>query len=252
MAEFLTTHGTAFYLERIISEARERLVLVSPYLKVSRLLAERLHDADRSGVPLTLVYGKEELRDEERTALGRLSGLTAYFLPHLHAKCYANERHMVITSMNMYEFSEKTNREMGVLLAAAEPAYTDAMAEISSIIAAASPRHFATQERLRARTTPDSAGEEGGSVGAVPGVVGARVFPAPPRGRAVRGGHCIRCRGRVPANPARPLCDECYGVWAQFENAEYPERYCHACGREADTSVARPRCRGCYEAASSF
>jgi hypothetical protein len=43
---------------------------------------------------------------------------------------------MVITSMNLYEFSEKTNREMGVLVTGDEEAYRAAVAEVKSIVAA--------------------------------------------------------------------------------------------------------------------
>ncbi len=35
---------------------------------------------------------------------------------NLHAKCYMSEKACVITSMNMYDFSEHNNREMGILL----------------------------------------------------------------------------------------------------------------------------------------
>lgn len=42
MAEFLTTHGTAFHIESIIARAKRRLVLITPYLQLSRALYERL------------------------------------------------------------------------------------------------------------------------------------------------------------------------------------------------------------------
>ena len=34
MAEFLTTHGTAFQIENVIAGARKQLTLVSPFLKL--------------------------------------------------------------------------------------------------------------------------------------------------------------------------------------------------------------------------
>lgn len=36
------------------------------------------------------------------------------FYEKLHAKCYLNEDVGIITSMNLYEFSELNNREMGI------------------------------------------------------------------------------------------------------------------------------------------
>ena len=38
-----------------------------------------------------------------------------YFSKNLHAKCYLNEKKMIITSMNLYEFSQVNNREMAFL-----------------------------------------------------------------------------------------------------------------------------------------
>lgn len=133
MSEFLTTQGVAFQLETIVTGARKRLVLVSPYLQLSQTLYERLRDADSRGVKITLIYGKGTSLDRShRSALAELDHLSAYFLENLHAKCYFNEARMVITSMNLYEFSEKTNREMGVLLMSDEPAYREAVAEVKN------------------------------------------------------------------------------------------------------------------------
>ena len=61
MAEFLTTQGTSYHIENIIKNAKNKLVLISPYLKLSKTFFERLKDADRRGVKITLVYGKKDL-----------------------------------------------------------------------------------------------------------------------------------------------------------------------------------------------
>jgi hypothetical protein len=37
------------------------------------------------------------------------------FCQNLHAKCYLNERYAIITSMNLYDFSQVNNNEMGVI-----------------------------------------------------------------------------------------------------------------------------------------
>lgn len=44
MAEFLTTNGTSYHIENIIIGAEEKLVLVSPYLQISKTFYERLKD----------------------------------------------------------------------------------------------------------------------------------------------------------------------------------------------------------------
>src|SRR5690606_14044112 len=116
MAEFLTTNGTSYHIENIIIDAKTKLFLVSPYLQISKTFYERLKDASNKGVAIKIIYGKDELKPNERNSLAELKNVELFFFENLHAKCYFNETRMVITSMNMYEFSEKNNREMGVLI----------------------------------------------------------------------------------------------------------------------------------------
>jgi phosphatidylserine/phosphatidylglycerophosphate/cardiolipin synthase-like enzyme len=227
MAKFLTTHAAAAEIEQIITTAREKLVLVCPYLRLSQLFADRLQDADRRGVRITLVYGKEELAPEQLEFLKGLRRLRLYFLPNLHAKCYHNDARMVITSMNMYEFSEKSNREMGVMIEAGEESYQEAVAEVRSIIVAA--RAYETSSDADARRAPQ---------------VGLAGFMR--AGLTRRRGRCIRCARSIRLNPERPLCGECYAVWASYGDPDYVEQVCHACGRPDRTSVQRPLCFHCY------
>jgi len=65
MAEFLTTSGTSHHIENIIMEAKQKLLLVSPYLKLSKTLHERLKDASERGVKIKIIYGKDELKPNE-------------------------------------------------------------------------------------------------------------------------------------------------------------------------------------------
>jgi phosphatidylserine/phosphatidylglycerophosphate/cardiolipin synthase-like enzyme len=61
-----------------------------------------------------------------------------YFSKNLHAKCYLNEDKMIIASMNLYEFSQQNNREMGILIDTSnehdKQVYDDATKDIDSII----------------------------------------------------------------------------------------------------------------------
>lgn len=136
MADFLTTADIVAETEKIIKGAKEKLTLVSPYIQMSRTLVERLQDADERGVDTTLVYGKVDLNREQREMLGTLNGLSLYFSENLHAKCYFNETHMIIGSMNLYQFSERNNREMGLLVTFGKDrkAYKGAVEEVESII----------------------------------------------------------------------------------------------------------------------
>ncbi len=146
MAEFLTTTGNAHYLEQIILKATKELIIVSPYLKMNHIVFERLNDAQKRGVLITIIYGKSELNEIEERKLYSIENIEIYFNQHLHAKCYCNENMLIISSMNLYEFSEKNNREMGVFFTKDEnlDIYKNATEEIHSIISAS------TQKKKRA------------------------------------------------------------------------------------------------------
>lgn len=116
MIKFVTTSGTAYHLEQIISSAEESIMLISPYLKLTQNFLERLQDADKRGVSITIVYGKKQLKESQMILLRNLRGLSLRFSKNLHAKCYCNESSCLISSMNLYEYSEKNNREMGVFI----------------------------------------------------------------------------------------------------------------------------------------
>lgn len=135
MAKFLTTAGNSFYIEQIIIKSVKSLTLVTPYLKLSRNLIERLSDAQREGVRITLIYGKNELAPKEKKNLFSFNNIEIYFCQNLHAKCYHNENSMIISSMNLYEFSEKNNREMGLLIERNKDheIFDDTLREIESI-----------------------------------------------------------------------------------------------------------------------
>lgn len=55
-------------------------------------------------------------------------------------------------------------------------------------------------------------------------------------------GYCIRTGERIPFDPSRPFSYYSYQIWAQFENWNYPENYCHRTGRPSNgrTSMANP------------
>lgn len=114
MAKFLNTSATNYYLEELIKAASERLILISPYLKLNDRIKELLEDKNRLKIDVRIVYGKSELQPMEISWLNDLSFIRTSFCKNLHAKCYINESSCIITSLNLYEFSQVNNNEMGV------------------------------------------------------------------------------------------------------------------------------------------
>ncbi len=65
-----------------------------------------------------------------------LSYIRTSFCKNLHAKCYLNEESCIITSLNLYEFSQVNNNEMGVHISRSQDGelYRDAFEEAQRII----------------------------------------------------------------------------------------------------------------------
>lgn len=124
MAKFINTRKAASELEDLVKNAGERLILVSPYLKLSKDFRDLLTYRSNKDKVTTIIYGKQELKPEEMTFLQNLRLLVLKFHEDLHAKCYVNDHLMIITSLNLYEFSMRNNKEMGVLIDKNDP--TDA------------------------------------------------------------------------------------------------------------------------------
>lgn len=116
MAKFLNTSATNFFLEELIKGAKDRLILISPFLKINDRIKELLEDKNRLKIDVRIVYGKNELQPEEINWLKDLSFIRTSFCKNLHAKCYINEELCIITSLNLYDFSQVNNNEMGVLV----------------------------------------------------------------------------------------------------------------------------------------
>ncbi|MEO7933259.1 MAG: phospholipase D family protein [Chthoniobacterales bacterium] len=136
MAKFLNTSATNYFLEELVKNARDRLILISPFLKLNDRMKELLEDKNRLKIDIRIVYGKNELQPEEINWLRELSFVRTSFCKNLHAKCYLNEELCIVTSLNLYEFSQINNNEMGILIKRSEDSelYRDAYDEAQRII----------------------------------------------------------------------------------------------------------------------
>lgn len=173
MAKFLNTSATNYFLEELIKDARDRLVLVSPFLKLNDRIKELLADKNRLKIDVRIVYGKSELQPQEIDWLRGLTYIRTSFCKNLHAKCYLNEELCIITSLNLYEFSQVNNNEMGILLSRSDDPglYKDAYEEAQRIIRISDEVRISL-ERVTAEPEeqPQTAsGVEGGDSGETPG-----------------------------------------------------------------------------------
>ncbi len=141
MAKFLNTSRTSYLLEELIKNAAIHLIIISPFLQLNDKIKELLGDKDRLKINVHIVYGKSELAPSEINWLKNLDYLRTSFCENLHAKCYLNEKEAIITSMNLYDFSQQNNNEMGVYIKMEDDAelYKDTFDEAQRLIRISEP-----------------------------------------------------------------------------------------------------------------
>ena len=212
-------------------------MIISPFLRINERIKELLGDKERLKIDVRVVYGKNELQPDENNWLESMRSIRTSFCKHLHAKCYVNEHEALLTSMNLYEFSQVNNHEMGVLIVRdEEPELYEQVYRESMRIVRISDEVRVTVAKVDSKKT-------------------ARHRPKPAKGRAKQrssrqkpeNGSCIRCGEAIAADPAKPYCKRCYRSWSRYKNESYEEKYCHFCGNEHTTTLAKPACRACFK-----
>jgi len=116
MAKFLNTKKSVSEIEDLIRDAGQTLILISPYLKLSKDFKELLSYRNSKDKITTVIFGKVQLNPDEMKFLESLQFVILKYKDDLHAKCYLNDEKMIITSLNLYDFSMNNNKEMGVLI----------------------------------------------------------------------------------------------------------------------------------------
>lgn len=183
-------------------------------------LRQSLEDKDRMKIDIRVIYGKNELQPAQINWLRSLKFVRTSFCENLHAKCYLNEREAIITSMNLYEFSQVNNHEMGIYITKSDDP------DLYEAIYAEARRLIRISEEIRV------------SIEVVP--------PDSPFSNGDEKGFCIRCKKEIVRNPAAPYCGDCYRVWKKYENPTYQEKYCHRCGKDHPSTMHKPLCPECY------
>ncbi len=225
MAKFLDTTGISYHLQQLINNANEKLILISPFLKINERIRQSLEDKDRLKIDIRIIYGKNELQPEENNWLRSLQSIRSSFCKNLHAKCYMNENEAIITSMNLYEFSQINNNEMGIYVSKSEDS------ELYQSIYNEAMRLVRISDEIKISVEKVDAQDKD-----------KEILP-----NNLEKGFCIRCKKEIPANMSQPYCSDCYKIWIKFKNRNYKEVCCHLCGKDNDSTMNKPICLSCYK-----
>lgn len=206
MAKYLsTTHEIMSEFYKIIDNAEEMILIISPYLGIEEMMKPAFKITEEKKIPISLIYRKES-ESKGNNSLGFFSNLSncdIYSMPDLHAKIYANESTAILSSMNIYERKDKVcSIEVGVEF------FKNSLED--EVIY----QSLVSNKKLILNT--DCIAHEKHSIWTAPAF-------------------CIKCgRPLEKANLSRPFCKECYFTVQRMDPAYTEGLYCHKCGNKVD------------------
>lgn len=221
MAKFLNTTGVSYHLEELIRDTKDRLILISPYLQFNDRIKEHINNLNIQKKDIRIIYRENKLHHEENSWLEKQIGVRTSICKNLHAKCYINESEAIITSMNLYEFSQQNNNEMGIYISKKDDAelYQSTLDECNRLLT--------ISEEIRVSITKIPAEQAENKI---------------IKSSMKQDGYCIRTGVKIPFNLEKPFSLDAYKSWSKHSNREYPEKYCHFSGElsNKETSMERP------------
>ncbi len=283
-ARFITDSDLNAALEGIFKNAKTQLILISPYIKLhdrlQAILKTRLGDPE---LFIQVVFGKNEedpkrsMRKEDLDFFMQFPNVEIRHERRLHAKYYTNDTVALITSMNLYSYSQDNNIESGILTSVSllagfanqltrneslddqalnyfsrvveqatiiykrEPEFEKAIFGLTKKYVGSKVIEDKVQEFFAGKASADRPRAVTQQFVAAPPVTAPMVPPAPLADLG-RSGFCIRTGAAIPFNVKRPLSDDAYRSWSRFKDENYAEKFCHFSGEPSngETSFAKP------------
>ena len=263
MAKFLDTFNLNSAIEKIFDDAFEELIIVSPYIKLHHRFVDSLRGRiTEDKLKIIILFGKNE-EDITKSLdlvtfnfLKKFPNIEIRYESKLHAKYYANGDTAVITSMNLYDYSQNNNIEAGVLIKTklfnplsddVDRDYQDYFYKIinrSRILFKNEPEYEKINLGLSRRFTKSN--NEIDLLTEMYLSTSKNVVkinkPAPSFTTKKNNAYCIRTRTPITFNIEKPYCDAAFESWLKYKNEDFKEKYCHFSGDESngETTKAKP------------
>jgi hypothetical protein len=276
MAQFIKGNQLNAELDRIFEEAVSQLIIISPYIKLhSRIRDVLMGHKQNAKLCLTIVFGKNEedptksLNALDFDFLKQFPFVEIKYEPRLHAKFYSNDFSSLLSSMNLYDYSQNNNIEFGILTKASlfgdlksllindqldfnAVDYFHQVIKNSKTLYRAVPQFENKMLGLSKKYT-HSLVEVDELTGLFQnGLNGIQTLKqreldrpkAPIHQQPVVNdpGYCIRTGEKIKFNIERPLSYAAFKEWNKYKDDLYPEKFCHYSGEPSNgqTSVKQP------------
>lgn len=278
MAKFLTGNKLNSELSHLLEKADETIILISPFIKLHDRYASILRTKkENPKIEIKVVFGKNEddlsksMKKEDFDFFKEFPNIQIRYEKRLHAKYYASESSAILTSMNLYSFSQDNNIEAGVMTKAT------LLGNITNVINEDSFdgqawEYFGRvieQSKLLFHKVPKfDKGKLGTGLGKKyllsdievdllsdffnnktkydsnnkkPFIKKDRIENVK-NNKMVTNGYCIRTCVEIPFNVKKPLSNSAYKQWNKYGDSNYAEKFCHFSGEDSngETSVNRP------------
>lgn len=250
MAKFITSNELNAEIEKLFETAKEQLILISPFVKLHpRYASALLTQLANPKLNITIVFGKnvsdpgKSIDPVDLEFFKQFPYVEIRYEKRLHAKYYANESAAIITSMNLYSYSQDNNIESGVLMTTpiirtfSDSLDDQAWAYFSRVIDQSWPIY---------RKIPEF---EPGFMGLTKKYTGSTVvsdnidsFFKRENKQQIdeRIGYCIVTGAKIPFNILQPLSREAYKEWAKHKDYHLKGNYCHFSGEQGNSTFTKP------------
>jgi len=261
MAKFLKGFEINTGVENILREASSFLWIISPYIKLHHRYKDVLKNhLNNDTIQIVLVFGKNDgelhksLPKEEIDFFLQFPNIEIRYEKRLHAKFYANDSSSILTSMNLYDFSQDNNIEAGILLetpfikmlTGTKTLDIQAMEYFDEVIANSELLFKKQPEYITGKLGFGKKYEKSIIVeNKIENII--KIKKEVITYKKFNNGYCIRCgKNDINLKPTVPYCKECYSDWKKTNDKNHPEKYCHICGDNNRTSLNYPACTNCY------
>ncbi|MFC4633480.1 phospholipase D-like domain-containing protein [Dokdonia ponticola] len=284
---FLTDEALAEEIYDTIYYAEKFILILSPFIQLDDYFKNEVFKThlNNAQVQIIIGFGKNEsnvsrsFKKQDIEYFTQFPNITIVYIPNLHAKYYGNENKAIVTSMNLIDYSFINNIEFGVMatkkLLTSNTFFETAQKTCFSVLEKDGYTIYVKRPKYKKKLLlgKDYVGSEieldlildiskGKDIQQIPlssfeheKYVNAAI-KSERAGRDVskekdnsqkQNGHCIRCKTNIPLSIEKPLCNNCYKIWAKFGDSSYPENYCVSCGKNHNANFSKPACYSCYK-----
>jgi len=262
MAKFLKGNELNAELEKILETAKKQIILISPYIKLhNRYKATLLTKIDKPNLEIILLFGKNKedisksMKQDDFDFFKQFPNIEIRYEERLHAKYYANETKALLTSMNLYGFSQNNNIEAGVLMESSfkglipsenemsknSREYFKIVLEQAELLYKKEPIFenkylFFFKKFMKSEIKEDKLSDFFNKKNSSEKIKKTKDYNDENKG------FCIRTGIKIPFNIEKPMSYEAFKEWSKGRDADYPEKYCHFSGELSNgkTSVNKP------------